>query len=109
MKQDEQYQAAQDLRRERMRACLRAHPCGFQTYSDEIVRMAVEKVTVVDAGTIRVRFRGCEVEIEGDRTRALREWQSGGDGDDLHAPFYDCLCGLTNVASQYAEFGDGSF
>ena len=64
LKQDEQYQAAQDLRRERMRAYLRAHPCGFQTYSDEIVRMAVERVTVVDAGTIRVRFRGCEVEIE---------------------------------------------
>ena len=64
LEQDEQYQAAQDLRRERMRACLQAHPCGFQTYSDEIVRMAVERVTVVDAGTIRVRFRGCDIEIE---------------------------------------------
>ena len=64
LEQDEQYQAAQELRRERMRACLRAHPCGFQTYSDEIVRMAVERVTVVDAGTIRVRFRGCDIEIE---------------------------------------------
>ena len=64
LEQDEQYQAAQDVRRERMRACLQAHPCGFQTYSDEIVRMAVERVTVVDAGTIRIRFRGCDTEME---------------------------------------------
>lgn len=66
LEQDEQYQAAQDLRRERMRACLQAHSCGFQAYSDEIVRMAVARITVVDARTIRVRFRECDAEIERD-------------------------------------------
>ena len=33
--------------------------------------------------------------------------QSGGNWDDLHAPFYDCFCGFTNFSGKYIEFGDG--
>lgn len=35
-----------------------------QQYSDEQVRMAVERITVLDAETIRIRFRYPGVELE---------------------------------------------
>ena len=35
-----------------------------QQYSDEQVRMAVERITVVDAETIRIRFRYPGAELE---------------------------------------------
>ena len=45
-------------------AYLEEHLSGFQQYDDGIVRQLVERITVVDAETIRIKFRYSDVEIE---------------------------------------------
>lgn len=45
-------------------AYLEEHLNGFPHYDDEIVRKMIERVTVVDAETIRVKFRYSDLEIE---------------------------------------------
>ena len=45
-------------------AYLEEHLSGFQQYDDGIVRQLVERITVVDAETIRIKFRYSDVESE---------------------------------------------
>ena len=45
-------------------AYLEEHLSGFQQYDDGIVRQLVERITVVDAETIRIKFRYSDVEIQ---------------------------------------------
>lgn len=37
---------------------------GFPQYNDEIVRQMVERITVVDAETIRIKFLNSSLEVE---------------------------------------------
>ena len=43
---------------------LEEHLNGFPHYDDEVVRKMIERVTVVDSETIRVKFRYSDLEIE---------------------------------------------
>ena len=43
---------------------LEEHLNGFPHYDDEVVRKMIERVTVVDVETIRVKFRYSDLEIE---------------------------------------------
>lgn len=45
-------------------AYLAEHLGGFQQYDDGIIRQLAERTTVVDAETIRIKFRYSDVEIE---------------------------------------------
>lgn len=45
-------------------AYLEEHLNGFPHYDDEIVRKMIERVTVVDAETIRIKFRYSDLEFE---------------------------------------------
>ena len=54
----------EDSRMAEYTAYLEEHLNGFQQYDDGIVRQLVERITVVDAKTIRVKFRYNNVEIE---------------------------------------------
>ena len=47
-----------------MRAFLGETPAQITEYEDEIARKMIEQITVVDAETIRVRFKGTDLEIE---------------------------------------------
>ena len=55
---------SEDSRMAELTACLEEHLSGFQQYDDGIVRQFVERITVVDAETIRIKFRYSDVEIE---------------------------------------------
>ena len=52
------------LRRSYASHYLEEHLNGFPHYDDEVVRKMIERVTVVDAETIRVKFRYSDLEIE---------------------------------------------
>ena len=54
----------EDSRMAELAAYLEEHLSGFQQYDDGIVRKMIERVTVVDAETIRVKFRYSDLEIE---------------------------------------------
>lgn len=54
----------EDSRMAELAAYLEEHLSGFQQYDDGIVRQLVERITVVDAETIRIKFRYSDVEIE---------------------------------------------
>ncbi len=54
----------EDSRMAELTAYLEEHLSGFQQYDDGIVRQLVERITVVDAETIRLKFRYSDVEIE---------------------------------------------
>ena len=54
----------EDSRMAELAAYLEEHHSGFQQYDDGIVRQLVERITVVDAETIRIKFRYSDVEIE---------------------------------------------
>ena len=54
----------EDSRMAEYTAYLEEHLNGFPHYDDEIVRKMIERVTVVDAETIRVKFRYSDLEIE---------------------------------------------
>lgn len=55
---------SEDSRMAELTAYLEEHLSGFQQYDDGIVRQLVERITVVDAETIRIKFRYSNVEIE---------------------------------------------
>ena len=55
---------SEDSRMAELAAYLEEHLSGFQQYDDGIVRQLVERITVVDAETIRIKFRYSDVEIE---------------------------------------------
>ena len=60
---DSEQQAADQRRAKELEAWLAQHPAGFSEYSDALTRKFIEKITVLDAETIRVRFRdGKEME-----------------------------------------------
>lgn len=54
----------EDSRMAELAAYLEEHLSGFQQYDDGIVRKMIERVTVVDEETIRVKFRYSDLEIE---------------------------------------------
>ena len=54
----------EDSRVAELTAYLEEPLSGFQQYDDGIVRQLVERITVVDAETIRIKFRYSDVEIE---------------------------------------------
>ena len=54
----------EDSRMAELTAYLEEHLSGFQQYDDGIIRQLVERITVVDAETIRIKFRYSDVEIE---------------------------------------------
>ena len=55
---------------------LEEHLNGFPHYDDEVVRKMIERVTVVDAETIRVKFRYSDLEIEQTArlNKSTKEW-----------------------------------
>ena len=55
---------SEDSRMAELTAYLEEHLSGFQQYDDGIIRQLVERITVVDAETIRIKFRYSDVEIE---------------------------------------------
>ena len=61
--QSETHNAAQASRMAELREWMAKLEVN-QQYSDEQVRMAVERITVLDAETIRIRFRYPGVELE---------------------------------------------
>jgi hypothetical protein len=61
--QSETHNAAQESRMAELREWMGKLEVN-QQYSDEQVRMAVERITVVDAETIRIRFRYPGAELE---------------------------------------------
>ena len=62
--QDEEQRAAQASRQREMEEWLDQQPMCFTEYDDTLTRRFVERITVVDAETIRVRIRDTDVEIE---------------------------------------------
>lgn len=50
-------QAANQTRMKEIKDWLEQHPTGFTEYSDALTRRFIERITVLDAETIRVRFR----------------------------------------------------
>ena len=54
----------EDSRMAELTAYLEEHLSGFQQYDDGMVRQLVEQITVVNAKSIRIKFRYSNVEIE---------------------------------------------
>ena len=57
-------QSLQASRRQEMEEWLGQQPMMFTEYDDSVTRRLVERISVVDAETIRVKLRGTDVEIE---------------------------------------------
>ena len=57
-------QALQASRRQELEEWLEQQPMMFTEYDDGVTRRLVERITVVDAESIRVKPRGTDVEIE---------------------------------------------
>ena len=53
---DSEQQAADQTRTEEIKDWLEQHPAGFTEYSDALTRRFIERITVLDAETVRVRF-----------------------------------------------------
>ena len=64
VKKDAANRISEDSRMAELTAYLEEHLSGFQQYDDGIVRQLVERITVVDAETIRIKFRYSDVEIQ---------------------------------------------
>nr|WP_325213914.1 recombinase family protein [uncultured Oscillibacter sp.] len=62
--QDEEQRAIQASRQREMEEWLDQQPMCFTEYDNTLTRRFVEQVTVVDAGTIQVKIRDTDVEIE---------------------------------------------
>ena len=62
--QDEAQQAAQASRRREMEAWLDRQTLCFTEYDDTLTRRFVERITVVDAGTVWVKIKDADVVIE---------------------------------------------
>lgn len=57
-KQKESDLREQETQRQQMWFCIQEHAQGYTEFDDELVRQVIEKITVVDGETIRVKFRG---------------------------------------------------
>lgn len=64
LQQDEAHRANQESRMAELRERLNAGTAQFKEYDDALTRKFVEKITVVDAETIRIRFRDCGIELD---------------------------------------------
>ena len=69
IQQDEEQRAGQEARRRELSEWLNQQRTEFTEYDDTITRKYVERITVVDAETVRIKFRYIEVEID----RAIRK------------------------------------
>ena len=66
LQQDEEQRAGQEARLRELAEWLKKQNSEFTEYDDTITRRYVERITVVDAETIRIKFKYTDVEI--DRT-----------------------------------------
>lgn len=66
IQQDEEQRAGQEARLRELAEWLKQQQTEFSEYDDTITRRYVERITIVDAETIRIKFRYTDVEI--DRT-----------------------------------------
>ena len=66
LRQDEERRAGQEAGRRELAEWLKQQQTEFAGYEDAITRKYVERITVLDAETIRVKFKYTDVEI--DRT-----------------------------------------
>lgn len=57
-------QETQQLRMEEIRNWVHTHPSGLRAYDDHITRELIEKITVVDAHLVRIKFLEEDFEIE---------------------------------------------
>ncbi len=69
LQQDEEQRAGQEARLRELAEWLKKQKSEFAEYDDSITRRYVERITVVDAETIRIKFRYTDVEID----RAVRK------------------------------------
>ena len=69
VQQDEEQRAGQEARLRELAEWLKRQKSEFTEYDDTITRRYVERITVVDAETIRIKFRYTDVEID----RAVRK------------------------------------
>lgn len=58
------HQETQQLRMEEIRSWVQTHPSGLTVYDDQITRELIEKITVVDAHLVRIKFLEDDFEIE---------------------------------------------
>lgn len=65
LENEETTRTIQDSQQKELEDWLEQHPMCFTEYDDMIIRRFVEKVTVVDAETIQVKFRSINAEISG--------------------------------------------
>ena len=68
LQQDEEQRAGQEARLRELAEWLKQQKSEFTEYDDTITRRYMERITVVDAETIRIKFRYTDVEID----RAVR-------------------------------------
>ncbi len=61
---DERKWVDQGPRLNDLRQFLNSSPTQFDKFEDEVIRKMIEKITVVDAETIRVKFKNIELETE---------------------------------------------
>ena len=66
IQQDEEQRAGQEARLRELAEWLKQQQTEFSEYDDTITRRYVERITVMDAETIRIKFRYADAEI--DRT-----------------------------------------
>ena len=64
LQQDEEQRAGQEARLRELAEWLKQQKSEFTEYDDTITRRYVERITVVDAETIRIRFKYTDVEID---------------------------------------------
>lgn len=64
IQQDEEQRAGQEARLRELAEWLKQQKSEFTEYDDTITRRYVERITVVDAATIRIKFRYTDVEID---------------------------------------------
>ena len=57
-------QETQQLRMEEIQNWVQSHPSGLTEYDDQITRELIERITVVDAQLVRIKFLDEEAEIE---------------------------------------------
>ncbi len=69
LQQAEEQQAGEEARRQEFAEWLEQQQTEFEEYEDAITRKYVERIAVLDAETIRIKFRYTEVEID----RAVRK------------------------------------
>ncbi len=63
-KTNEQQQDAQQMRLDEFRSFIQENAKGFTEYNDEVTRRVIEKITVLDSKTIRIKFKDSDIETE---------------------------------------------